>query len=505
MKRLISVMLSMLIIMSSLIFSASAVESKMKLSGEVYPTFLDVGMSFTLKGTITSDTEITSVTVGVYRKSTGNGVYTKTHTPNSNTYSISSADPYIVFGALSEDNYIYRITASDKNVKNKVLLEKTFVVGFPNGTIGDKMSDVKWNKIIDISEHQYDPWMVKIDWDVLAKNLDAIILRIGYKGYGNYVNYEDSAFEAFYEEASKRNIPIGVYFYSVARNVEEAIGEADFVIKILKKYNCKLSMPVYIDMEHENQWVVGKVMMTKIADAFCKRMLEENYFPGIYAGSYWARDGLTMSALANYTFWCADYNSSVTYKESYEMWQYTENGTMDGISCKVDRNICYKNLIEYIKKNNYNTDGTSNTASYTELDRYISMVPDTLGIYTKATADAVDSALKKAKAVDRNLTKDKQATIDTAAQNLKKALLALVVSGGFERAVNSGTELDDVNQKVYGIPKNTDVANISDYITLNGDAYVEYSNLTSGKISDSTVIYIKINSITIAKYTVSYR
>ena len=74
-----------------------------------------------------------------------------------------------------------------------------------------------------------------------------------------------------------------------------------------------------------------------------------------------------------------------------------------------------------------------------------------------------------------------------------------------KRAVNSGTELDDVNQKIYGIPKNTDVNKISDYITLKGDAYIEYSNLTSGKISASTIIYIKINSVTIAKYTVSYR
>ena len=505
MKRLISVMLSVFIIMSCLIFSASAVESKMKLTGEVYPTYLSVGMSFSIKGTITSDTEITSVTVGVYRKSTGNKEYERIEAPNSKTYSISSADPHITFGALSEDNYVYRVTASDKNVKNKVLLEKDFVVGFPNGTVGDKMSDVKWTNIIDISEHQSEGNGVRIDWDVLAKNLDAIILRVGYRGKDTHTLAKDSLFEDFYKEANDRGIPIGVYFYSIALNEEEAIEEAEFVIDILKKNDCKLSMPVYIDIEDDKQWPVGRTMLTKIADAFCKRMLEENYFPGIYSGSYMARDSINMSALADYTFWLADYNSTVIYPGSYEMRQYTKNGTVNGINSAVDRNICYKNLIEYIKKNNYNTHGTSNTASYTELDRYISMVPDTLGIYTKVTADAVDSALKKAKAVDRNLTKDKQATIDTAAQNLKKALLALVVSGGFERAVNSGTELDDVNQKIYGIPKNTDVNKISDYITLKGDAYIEYSNLTSGKISASTIIYIKINSVTIAKYTVSYR
>ncbi len=505
MKRLISVILSVFIIMSSLMISVSAIESKMALSGAVYPTHLDVGMSFSIKGTITSDTEITSVTVGVYRKSTGKESYAKTHTPNSKTYSISSADPYIVFGALSEDNYVYRVTASDKSVKNKVLLEKDFVVGFPNGTVGDKMSDVKWTNIIDISEHQYDEWMVKIDWDVLAKNLDAIILRIGFKGWGNYSNYEDEAFEHFYKEASSRGIPIGVYFYSIARNEQEALEEANFVINILNRKERNLSLPVYIDMEDERQWPVGRTMLTKIADTFCKRMLEENYFPGIYTMSSWANDGLIMSALSDYTIWCADWYGSVDYQGNYEMWQYTENGIMDGISCPVDRSICYKNLIEYIKKNNYNTDGISNEASYSELDRYISMVPDNLGIYTTATANAVNDALKKAKAVDRNLKKDGQATIDTAAKNLKNALLSLVVSGGFERVANSNTELDDVNQKIYGIPKNTDVAKISDYITLNGDAYIEYANLSSGKISESTVIYIKINSITIAKYTVSYR
>lgn len=43
----------------------------------------------------------------------------------------------------------------------------------------------------------------------------------------------------------------------------------------------------------------------------------------------------------SYKFWLAHYTKNTNYTGSYQMWQYTSNGSVNGISGRVDMNIAY--------------------------------------------------------------------------------------------------------------------------------------------------------------------
>ena len=68
--------------------------------------------------------------------------------------------------------------------------------------------------------------------------------------------------------------------------------------------------------------------------------------PMIYASSNWYKQNLNVSELQNYDIWVADYlldeNKRPNFDEKYHIWQYSDVGSMYGISGAVDLNICYK-------------------------------------------------------------------------------------------------------------------------------------------------------------------
>ncbi|MGN0517771.1 MAG: CHAP domain-containing protein, partial [Acutalibacteraceae bacterium] len=101
-------------------------ESTLKATNCNYPTTLEEGKSYSIKGTITSNYKITSVTVGIYNAS-GAGVSTKTVNPNATSYSIASIDAYIKFGAAKAGTNYYKITASDTK-KSATLLNQKYTV-----------------------------------------------------------------------------------------------------------------------------------------------------------------------------------------------------------------------------------------------------------------------------------------------------------------------------------------------------------------------------------------
>ena len=101
------------------------VESTLKITGENYPSTLEVGKIFSIKGSITSNYNIKSVVVGVYTTS-GLSKTSKAATPNAKSYNISSLDSYITFNTLPVGTYIYQITVGDE--KKTVTAKKQFTV-----------------------------------------------------------------------------------------------------------------------------------------------------------------------------------------------------------------------------------------------------------------------------------------------------------------------------------------------------------------------------------------
>ncbi|NLC89248.1 MAG: hypothetical protein GX681_04205, partial [Clostridiaceae bacterium] len=99
--------------------------------------------------------------------------------------------------------------------------------------------------VIDISEWQSPG---AIDYDLLCRQIDGVILRIGFTGYGHDKNkIADAYFEQHYAEFKSRGVPIGVYWFSRADTVAEAQVEADMTLALLA--GKELELPIYWDTE----------------------------------------------------------------------------------------------------------------------------------------------------------------------------------------------------------------------------------------------------------------
>lgn len=197
-------------------------------------------------------------------------------------------------------------------------------------------------KGIDVSKYQQN-----IDWKkVKESGIEFAIIRIG---YGKFDNQKDEYFEKNYEGAKKVGIPLGVYHYSYAKNINDARMEAACVIKWLKKR--KLDLPVYFDIEDNSQASLDKKLLNEICKAFCNQIEANGYWAGIYSNKHWATNIIDGKILGKrYTYWIAQYNKNCTYDGPYDIWQYSSSGKVNGINGNVDMNYMYKDLVSEIKE-----------------------------------------------------------------------------------------------------------------------------------------------------------
>lgn len=337
-----------ILLQHSFTVTGSAASSTLKITNANYPTTLDSGEGFSVTGIISSNYNISKIVIGAYTSSGAKG-FEYTATPGTKSYDISNVDYLLTFSKLSSGTYTYKIVASDSQSSNVTLLNKSFTV---NGSSGGNttLQKVNWD-VVDISYWNSDAIS---SWSKMAQDLDAIILRIGFAYTASKKMEEDDSFSNYYSNAKKYNLPVGVYYFGAATTAAEADKEADFVISLLKKYNCKLEMPVYYDLETEDQVDLTQSECTAVARTFCDKLTKAGYYVGIYCNKYFARDELYASRLSDYHFWIAEYNSRCTYDGAYGMWQYTESGRISGLDRVCDKNYCYYNYPAYIKANGLN-------------------------------------------------------------------------------------------------------------------------------------------------------
>ncbi len=107
----------------------SSAKSTLKIdSGNYNPVSLVKGKSYSIKGKISSNYKITSVTVGVYKTNGTATDYVKTVKPNAKSYNISSVDKYIKFGSLAAGTYNFVVKATDASGTTKTLVSNKFKV-----------------------------------------------------------------------------------------------------------------------------------------------------------------------------------------------------------------------------------------------------------------------------------------------------------------------------------------------------------------------------------------
>ena len=165
---------------------------------------------------------------------------------------------------------------------------------------------------------------------------DFLIARIGYADRG--IKYPDSTFESNYRNSNTAKLRIGAYFYSNAHNAAEGKAEAKYCLQIIE--GKALSMPVFIDMEdNATSGTASKANLAAACRAFCEEIEKAGYMSGVYASTSWFNSKI--GSLGDLSKWVAQYNSVVTYRGSYDMWQYSSTAVVEGFSGVRDVNRCY--------------------------------------------------------------------------------------------------------------------------------------------------------------------
>lgn len=188
----------------------------------------------------------------------------------------------------------------------------------------------------------------KIDWERVSEDgIDFAMIRLGRRGYTEGNIYLDNY---YYENASgvqSEGMPFGVYFFSQAITEDEAIEEANFVIKHLS--GSGISYPVVFDHEpvesadgRANN--LSKNELTRITKAFCQKIEDAGYTPMIY-GNAFDIERLNLNDLKGIDIWYAEYESSQpTGQFDFVMWQYSSTANVSGINTQADLSILFKPL-----------------------------------------------------------------------------------------------------------------------------------------------------------------
>lgn len=195
------------------------------------------------------------------------------------------------------------------------------------------------NKGIDVSKYNGE-----IDWKkVKEAGIQFAMIRVGTRGYGTGTIVLDDHYVKNIEGALANGIKVGVYFYSQATSKQEAIEEANYTVAAIMKYHitypvaCDVESSVKNDASRTDKLTTAEV--TEFTKAFCDTVKSYGYLPMIYSDQPCLLKRLDLTALEEYDIWLSQPGDMTDYPYRYSIWQYTNEGHIDGINGNVDLNI----------------------------------------------------------------------------------------------------------------------------------------------------------------------
>lgn len=201
---------------------------------------------------------------------------------------------------------------------------------------------------VDISE-----WQEGVSIQALKDaGVEFVILRCGASFTGSSECFEDSCFESFYNECKRVGMPVGVYWFSAAYNVEKAKEEADYCLRLLK--GKQLEYPVWYDVETETHIYYASNnpgLLSDIIYTFNERVESAGYWVGTYTWP-WLLQACS-SNLDRFDRWLACWTTDEP-AEWHGMWQfggstnYLRDPNITGYA--LDQNYAYKEYPRLIKE-----------------------------------------------------------------------------------------------------------------------------------------------------------
>lgn len=249
------------------------------------------------------------------------------------------------FNTIGDYNLTYVVTDSSNNKTSKDFV--LHVIEKPTTPPKTTRKDNYLNDIINNYKAEntkigidVSKWQEEIDWEkVKNSGVEFAIIRVGYQTEydGEYV--VDPYFIQNIEGAKAVGLPVGIYFYSYAKTVEQATEQAEWVTEQLSDY--EIDLPIAFDWESWTSFnTTGMSFYTinKVANTFLNKITDNGYKAMLYGSESYLKDIWYPS---KYDTWLAHYIAKTNYDGDYFLWQMCDTGIVDGIDNYVDINIMY--------------------------------------------------------------------------------------------------------------------------------------------------------------------
>ena len=216
-------------------------------------------------------------------------------------------------------------------------------------------------KGVDVSHHNNDNGEGVLNWaEVANAGYKFAMVKVAGRSIGDDGSlYTDKYYEENIKGALSNGLQVGVYFFSQAMSVDEAIEEANYICDLIAGYN--ISYPVVFDWEttsgYRTQDLSSNIeLRTAMSVAFCDTVKNRGYDPMIYINKYdYLKCVDTEKLSSSYDIWLAwywdDYDETgKVWQEgdkvpdigyNYRMWQYSSTAGVPGIAGGCDVNIAY--------------------------------------------------------------------------------------------------------------------------------------------------------------------
>ncbi|MGG0656376.1 DUF5776 domain-containing protein [Rummeliibacillus pycnus] len=183
--------------------------------------------------------------------------------------------------------------------------------------------------IADISYYQKD-----INWSQASKALDLVIIRTQYGS-----TFEDPKHKVYEAGAKQYGVPFGVYSYSLAESSSDAKAEANNFYNRASK-----DADFYVLDVEQNTSKSGESMRT-IINAYVQQLrTKTDKKIGLYIANH-LYDEFNLDTSKFDFVWIPRYNNgTVPPSHPYDLWQYTDQGRVAGISTYVDLNRLNPNV-----------------------------------------------------------------------------------------------------------------------------------------------------------------
>ncbi len=284
-----------------------------------------------------------------------------------------------------------------------------------NVDASEVVADKEKSNGIDVSK-----WQGKIDWAAVKNSgIEFAFIRIGYRGENGSIYKDDNA-DYNIQQATKHGVLVGVYFFSTAIDTTEAAEEAKWTAQAIAGYS--ISYPVVYDCEGyfrsgSRMHSLTKEERTNNALAFLEEIENAGYESMFYGALTDLKDSAEWNMKKiekNAKVWVAHY-PNVTYPEkdapdynrTFHAWQYTNQGSVPGISGNVDMVVCYfKNELSSPKNKtmtpqNATAPLTDEEKLYQQVDEAVTAKSETNLRETATTKSNIVTLLKNGETVQR--------------------------------------------------------------------------------------------------------